>query len=260
MPFFAAWGLQAQGDLAWGRDDLDGAVVAFEAKAAGLAAARDRATPTSHRRPSSSRPSCALGPRGRGGCARGRRCAREAGGRGARGRWHGPAGAGARVADDDEAALEHFRARADAARREGTPSSTRAPTCASASACAGRAAAPTPGSNCVPLSPPFEALGAAPWADRASAELKATGETVRRRDSSSLDELTPQELRIALMLAEGATTRQAAAALYLSPKTVEYHLRHVYLKLGVNSRAALAAALGRARPGALATRAPPARG
>ena len=45
------------------------------------------------------------------------------------------------------------------------------------------------------------------------------------------------------MLAEGATTREAAAALYLSPKTVEYHLRHVYLKLGVNSRDALAVAL-----------------
>ena len=45
------------------------------------------------------------------------------------------------------------------------------------------------------------------------------------------------------MLGGGATTRQAAAALYLSPKTVEYHLRHVYLKLGVNSRAALGAAL-----------------
>jgi DNA-binding CsgD family transcriptional regulator len=100
----------------------------------------------------------------------------------------------------------------------------------------------------------FDALRAQSWAARAQAELKATGETVRRRDSSSLDELTPQELRIALMLAEGTTTRQAAAALYLSPKTVEYHLRNVYLKLGVNSREALASALGRATP------APPARG
>jgi DNA-binding CsgD family transcriptional regulator len=89
----------------------------------------------------------------------------------------------------------------------------------------------------------FEALGAAPWASRAAAELQATGEVVRRRDPTSLDELTPQELRVAAMLAGGATTRQAGAALYLSPKTVEYHLRHVYLKLGINSRAALAAAL-----------------
>jgi DNA-binding CsgD family transcriptional regulator len=52
------------------------------------------------------------------------------------------------------------------------------------------------------------------------------------------------------MLAGGATTRQAGAALYLSPKTVEYHLRHVYLKLGINSREALAAALAPARSSA----------
>jgi DNA-binding CsgD family transcriptional regulator len=94
----------------------------------------------------------------------------------------------------------------------------------------------------------FEATGAAPWVARAADELRATGEVVRRRDPSTLDELTPQELRIASMLAAGATTRQAAAALYLSPKTVEYHLRHVYLKLGVHSRAALAAALAQSSP------------
>jgi DNA-binding CsgD family transcriptional regulator len=88
----------------------------------------------------------------------------------------------------------------------------------------------------------FDSLGAAPWSARAAAELRATGEVVRRRDAAALDELTPQELRVAAMLASGATTRQAGAALYLSPKTVEYHLRHVYLKLGINSRAALAAA------------------
>jgi len=55
--------------------------------------------------------------------------------------------------------------------------------------------------------------------------------------------LTPRELQIALLLAEGRTTREAAAALFLSPKTVEYHLRHVYLKLGITSRAELAASL-----------------
>ena len=93
----------------------------------------------------------------------------------------------------------------------------------------------------------FERLGAVPWAELAAVELKATGETAHRRGSSSIDELTPQELRVALMLAEGRTTRQAAAALFLSPKTVEYHLRHVYTKLGIRSRDELANAVGRQR-------------
>ena len=89
----------------------------------------------------------------------------------------------------------------------------------------------------------FDRLGAATWAETASAELAATGETARRRDVSTLDELTPQELQIALLLAHGKTTREAAAAVFLSPKTVEYHLRHVYRKLGIRSRDELAAAL-----------------
>ena len=89
----------------------------------------------------------------------------------------------------------------------------------------------------------FERLGARPWAERARVELAATGETRRQRDPSTLDELTPQELRIALLLATGRTTHQAAAALFLSPKTVEYHLRHVYQKLGIHSREELAQAL-----------------
>ena len=87
----------------------------------------------------------------------------------------------------------------------------------------------------------FERLGARSWADQAEAELAATGETARRRDASTLDALTPQELQIAHLLSEGRTTREAAAAIFLSPKTVEYHLRHVYQKLGINSRDELAA-------------------
>ena len=89
----------------------------------------------------------------------------------------------------------------------------------------------------------FEHLDARPWAERARAELAATGVTLRRRDPATIDELTPQELQIALLLVGGKTTREAAAALFLSPKTIEYHLRHVYQKLGVNSRDALAVAL-----------------
>jgi DNA-binding CsgD family transcriptional regulator len=90
----------------------------------------------------------------------------------------------------------------------------------------------------------FEALGAPTWADQASAELAATGETARRRDPSTLDDLTPQELQIARLLASGMTTREAAAAVFLSPKTIEYHLRHVYRKLGIRSREELARAIG----------------
>ena len=81
----------------------------------------------------------------------------------------------------------------------------------------------------------FDALGAEPWSSLARVELEATGETARKRDPSTLDQLTPQELQIALLLADGSTTREAAAAMFLSPKTIEYHLRNVYRKLGIHS-------------------------
>jgi DNA-binding CsgD family transcriptional regulator len=89
----------------------------------------------------------------------------------------------------------------------------------------------------------FERLGAEPWANRALAELRATGETASARDERRRLSLTPQELRVALAVAQGRTTREAAAHLYLSPKTIEYHLRNVYDKLEVRSREQLAAAL-----------------
>jgi DNA-binding CsgD family transcriptional regulator len=89
----------------------------------------------------------------------------------------------------------------------------------------------------------FDELGAEPWAEQARSELAATGETARRRNPSTLDELTPQELKIALLLAAGKTTRETAAALFLSPKTIEYHLRNVYRKLDVRSRDELATAV-----------------
>jgi DNA-binding CsgD family transcriptional regulator len=89
----------------------------------------------------------------------------------------------------------------------------------------------------------FERVGAAPWIEQATAELAATGETARQRDVSTLDQLTPQELQVALLLSKGQTTRAAAAQLFLSPKTVEYHLRHVYQKLGIGSRAELTESL-----------------
>ncbi|HEX6347954.1 MAG TPA: LuxR family transcriptional regulator [Candidatus Dormibacteraeota bacterium] len=98
----------------------------------------------------------------------------------------------------------------------------------------------------------FDRLGAAPWAERASSELTASGETARLREEGHRQQLTPQELQVGLALAEGLTTREAAAKLYLSPKTVEYHLRNVYDKLEIRSREELAARL---RPAVMAPKA-----
>jgi len=86
----------------------------------------------------------------------------------------------------------------------------------------------------------FEQLGAAGWAGRARAELRASGETARRRDPSTLTQLTPQELQIARLAAGGATNREIAGQLFVSPRTVEYHLYKVFPKLGIASRAELA--------------------
>ena len=85
----------------------------------------------------------------------------------------------------------------------------------------------------------FDRLGAAPWAERARRELRASGETARKRDVSPLAELTPQELQVARLVGDGATNKAVAAQLFVSPKTVEYHLRKVFAKLGIASRAEL---------------------
>jgi DNA-binding CsgD family transcriptional regulator len=85
----------------------------------------------------------------------------------------------------------------------------------------------------------FRALGALPWERRAEGELRATGETARVRDPSTLDELTPQERQIAGLVADGHTNREIAAQPFISPRTVDYHLRKVFSKLGITSRAEL---------------------
>lgn len=89
----------------------------------------------------------------------------------------------------------------------------------------------------------FDALGAEPWAERARAELHASGETARRR-STPVDALTAQELAVARLVAGGASNREAAATLFVSPKTIEFHLGHVYRKLGVRSRTELVRSFG----------------
>jgi DNA-binding CsgD family transcriptional regulator len=85
----------------------------------------------------------------------------------------------------------------------------------------------------------FQRIGAEPWVERAASELRATGETARRRDPSTLTQLTPQELQIVQLVGEGGTNREIGAQLFLSRRTIDYHLRNVFVKLGVSSRAEL---------------------
>jgi DNA-binding CsgD family transcriptional regulator len=89
----------------------------------------------------------------------------------------------------------------------------------------------------------FDALGLVRYAERARRELRASGETVRRRDPGGWAQLSPQELQIAQLAAEGLSNREIGEQLYLSHRTVESHLYRLFPKLGVTSRAQLRDAL-----------------
>jgi DNA-binding CsgD family transcriptional regulator len=89
----------------------------------------------------------------------------------------------------------------------------------------------------------FDALGAGPWGERARQELRASGVTSRRRVPETRDQLTPQELHIAGLAAEGLSNREIGQQLYLSHRTVAYHLRQIFAKLGIASRTQLHAAV-----------------
>jgi DNA-binding CsgD family transcriptional regulator len=89
----------------------------------------------------------------------------------------------------------------------------------------------------------FERLDAECWAERTQAELRASGEHLRSRKPSEQEQLTPQELQIALIVAQGKTNKEVGATLFLSPKTVETHLGRIYRKLGITSRAQVIHAL-----------------
>jgi DNA-binding CsgD family transcriptional regulator len=86
----------------------------------------------------------------------------------------------------------------------------------------------------------FTSMGAEALARRAERELLATGERARKRTVDTRDQLTPQETQVARFAANGLTNREIAAQLFISPSTVEYHLRKVFRKLGVKSRTQLA--------------------
>lgn len=85
----------------------------------------------------------------------------------------------------------------------------------------------------------FDALGFAGLAEYARRELRASGEASHRRASDAWDQLTPQELQIARMAAEGMTNREIGEQLYLSHRTVGYHMQHILAKVGITSRAQL---------------------
>src|SRR5262249_12682553 len=85
----------------------------------------------------------------------------------------------------------------------------------------------------------FDALGALPWSDRAREELRASGETSRGRTERAWEGLTPQELHIAQLAAEGLSNKEIGARLYLSHRTVGYHLHRIFPKIGITSRSGL---------------------
>jgi DNA-binding CsgD family transcriptional regulator len=89
----------------------------------------------------------------------------------------------------------------------------------------------------------FDVLGVFPWGERARQELRAAGEASRRRAPEAWDQLTPQELQIAQLAANGLSNREIGQQLYLSHRTVGTHLYRVFPKLGITSRAQLPATL-----------------
>lgn len=84
----------------------------------------------------------------------------------------------------------------------------------------------------------FESLGATSWIQHTQKELRASG-VAAEGEASHLSLLTPQEVQVSVVVAQGATNREAATSLFLSPKTIDFHLRNVYRKLGLRSRAEL---------------------
>jgi ATP/maltotriose-dependent transcriptional regulator MalT len=95
----------------------------------------------------------------------------------------------------------------------------------------------------------FTAIGMVAFAERARRELLATGEVVRKRNVETYDELTQQERQVALMARDGLSNSEAGGRLFISPRTVEWHLRKVFAKLEISSRKELRTVLSGAEYG-----------
>ena len=146
------------------------------------------------------------------------------------------------------ALVERRRDRATASRSSGSPvpaprSSSPAAGSCTANGCAARTAARTHASSCAPPTTDFSRFGADAFAERARRELVATGETVRRITADTRDALTPQEVQVARLARDGHTNPEIGAQLFISPRTVEYHLHKVFRKLDVSTRKELRNAL-----------------
>src|SRR5690606_39249791 len=118
----------------------------------------------------------------------------------------------------------------------GWPLTSPAPTSSTASACAGKAAARMAREQLRTAHELLSDIGAEAFAERAARELRATGEHPRQRTAQPTDTLTAQELHIARLVAAGATSREVGAQLFLSPRTIEAHLRNIFRKLDITSR------------------------
>ena len=108
--------------------------------------------------------------------------------------------------------------------------------CSTANGCAGRVGARTRARSCGQRTGCSPRCGMEAFAERAGRELQATGETVRKRRAETRDDLTAQERQIAQLARDGLSNPEIGARLFLSPRTVEWHLRKVFAKLGIRSR------------------------
>ena len=122
-------------------------------------------------------------------------------------------------------------------------SSAPGPSCAGASGCDVTGAASRRAGTCMTRTSASKRSARLPWAEKAARELRSSGGRAQRGPRARSDELTAQQMQIATMVAEGRTNKSVANSLFLSPKTIEAHLGHVYRKLDVNNRTELARAL-----------------